>query len=289
MTGSMSSTVVGVVLCGALLHASWNTLLKSRSDTFLVTMLVATSAGVISALALPFLPAPDSASWPYLAASVVVQLAYWSLLVAAYRSSDMSQAYPLMRGSAPLLVALVSAPLIGETLHTLQWVAVACICGGILGLYLDGRAVRAASGAGAGSRSTMFALLNACMIAAFTLIDGAGVRLSHSPIAYTMWVFLLTGIGLGLRTAWTRPGQLWPYARAHPVIALAGGVANLGSYGLALWAMTHAPVAAVAALRETSILFAVVIAALVLHEPVSRSRMAAVALIGCGAVAMRLA
>ncbi|MFL6710201.1 MAG: DMT family transporter [Massilia sp.] len=286
----MSSTVVGVVLCGALLHASWNALLKSRSDTFLVTMLVATSAGVISALALPFLPAPDAASWPYLAASTVVQLAYWSLLVAAYRNSDMSQAYPLMRGSAPLLVALVSGPLIGETLHPAQWLAVACICGGILGLYLNGRTVRAGQpGQNGGPRATMFALLNACMIAAFTLIDGAGVRQSHSPVAYTMWVFLLTGIGLGARTAFTRPGQLWPYARAHPFIALAGGVANLGSYGLALWAMTRAPVAAVAALRESSILFAVAIAALVLREPVSRGRLAAVALVACGAVAMRLA
>jgi len=284
MTGTMSSTVVGVVLCGALLHASWNALLKSRSDTFLVTMLVATSAGVISALALPFLPAPDAASWPYLAASTVVQLAYWSLLVAAYRNSDMSQAYPLMRGSAPLLVALVSGPLIGETLHPAQWLAVACICGGILGLYLNGRTGRPDA-----PRATMFALLNACMIAAFTLIDGAGVRQSHSPVAYTMWVFLLTGIGLGARTAFTRPGQLWPYARAHPFIALAGGVANLGSYGLALWAMTRAPVAAVAALRESSILFAVAIAALVLREPVSRGRLAAVALVACGAVAMRLA
>ena len=287
MSAVMSSGVVGVVLCGALLHASWNALVKSRPDTFLVTVLVATAGGVLSALALPFLPAPDPASWPYLAVSTAVQLAYYGLLVAAYRSGDMSHAYPLMRGTAPLLVALVSGPLIGETLAPMQWVAVACICGGILALYLNGR--RVVQTGRNGGRSTMFALLNACMIASFTLIDGAGVRLSHSPVAYTMWIFLLTGVGLVIWAARGRPGELWPYARAHPGIALVGGMANLGSYGLALWAMTHAPVAAVAALRETSILFAVAIAALVLRERVSRARLCAVALVACGAVAMRLA
>src|SRR5450830_767073 len=270
MSAVMSSGVVGVVLCGALLHASWNALVKSRPDTFLVTVLVATAGGVLSALALPFLPAPDPASWPYLAVSTAVQLAYYGLLVAAYRSGDMSHAYPLMRGTAPM-----------------QWVAVACICGGILALYLNGR--RVVQTGRNGGRSTMFALLNACMIASFTLIDGAGVRLSHSPVAYTMWIFLLTGVGLVIWAARSRPGELWPCARAHPGIALVGGLANLGSYGLALWAMTHAPVAAVAALRETSILFAVAIAALVLRERVSRARLCAVALVACGAVAMRLA
>lgn len=282
---AMSSAVVGVVLCGALLHASWNAMVKSRPDTFLVTVLVAGAAGVLCAIGLPFLPAPAVASWPYIAASTVVQLAYYALLVAAYRGSDMSRAYPLMRGSAPLLVALASGPLIGETLRFTQWLALACICGGILSLYLGGRA---SSGAG-NRRATMFALLTACMIAAFTLIDGAGVRLAGSSLAYTMWIFMLTGAGLVLWTARSHRGQLLPYARANLPIAVCGGLANLGSYSLALWAMTHAPVAAVAALRETSILFAVAIAALILREPVSKGRIAAVTLVACGAVAMRLA
>ncbi|MDB5963219.1 MAG: EamA family transporter [Massilia sp.] len=282
----MSSGVVGVVLCGALLHASWNAMVKSRPDTFLVTVLVAGAAGVWCAIGLPFVPAPAAASWPYIAASTAVQLAYYALLVAAYRGSDMSRAYPLMRGSAPLLVALASGPLIGETLNITQWLALACICGGILSLYLSGRAGVQVAGAG---RSTAFALLTACMIAAFTLIDGAGVRLSGSSLAYTMWIFMLTGAGLVLWTARSHRGRLWPYARANWRIAVFGGLANLGSYSLALWAMTQAPVAAVAALRETSILFAVAIAALILHEKVSKTRLAAVTLVALGAVAMRLA
>jgi drug/metabolite transporter (DMT)-like permease len=279
----MSSHVLAVVLVGALLHASWNAMVKSRTDTFLVTVLVAGGAGVLSALGLLVLRAPDPASWPYIASSTVVQLAYYALLVAAYRNGDMSHAYPLMRGSAPLLVAMASGPLIGERLGAVQWLAVGCICGGIMAMYLTTGAKRPGA-----HRTTIFALLTACMIAAFTLIDGIGVRKSGAPVAYTMWIFMLNAVGLIAWTAARRPGELAAYARTNMRIVLLGGGANLGSYALALWAMTHAPVAAVAALRETSILFAVAIAALVLREKISLQRLAAVALVGCGAVAMRL-
>ena len=280
----MSSVVLGAVLLGALLHASWNALVKSRTDTFLVTVLVAGGAGLLSALGLALLPAPDAASWPYIAVSTVIQLAYYALLVAAYRDGDMSHAYPLMRGSAPLLVALASGPLIGERLGVVQWLAIGCICGGIMALFFTARAKHAGA-----QRTTIFALMTACTIAAFTLVDGVGVRKSAAPVAYTMWIFMLTGAGLVAWAATRRPGQLAAYARMNMGVMLLGGAANLGSYSLALWAMTHAPVAAVAALRETSILFAVAIAGLVLREKISAQRLAAVALVACGAVAMRLA
>jgi drug/metabolite transporter (DMT)-like permease len=279
----MTSTVAGAVLLGALLHASWNALVKSRTDIFLVTVLVGGGAGLLSALALPLLAPPAAASWPYIAASIVIQLAYYALLVAAYRDGDMSHAYPLMRGSAPLLVALASGPLIGERLGVVQWLAVGGICGGILALFFTTRT--RSQGA---RRTTMFALMTACMIAGFTLVDGIGVRKSGAPLAYTMWIFMGNGIGLAAWAAARRPGELVPYARINPQVLLLGGAANLGSYALALWAMTHAPVAAVAALRETSILFAAAIAALVLREKISAWRLAAIALVACGAVAMRL-
>lgn len=279
----MNSTVVGAVLLGALLHASWNALVKSRTDTFLVTVLVGAGAGLLSALGLLLLAAPAAASWPYIAASIAIQLAYYALLVAAYRNGDMSHAYPLMRGSAPLLVALASGPLIGERLGGVQWLAIGCICGGIMALFFASRGRHPGAG-----RTTMFALLTACMIAAFTLVDGIGVRKSGAPLAYTMWIFMGNGIGLVAWALARRPGELVEYARMNVQVVLLGGAANLGSYGLALWAMTHAPVAAVAALRETSILFAVVIAAVVLREKVSAQRLAAIALVACGAVAMRL-
>ncbi|WP_332858797.1 DMT family transporter [Janthinobacterium svalbardensis] len=282
----MSGLVVAVVLFAALLHASWNAIVKSGKDTFLTTVLVSVGAALISLAVLPFVTAPAPASWPYLVASAVAQLAYYSLLAAAYKAGDMSHAYPLMRGSAPLLVALASWPLIGERLSAMQMGAVACICAGILALYFAARLpATAAKNTG---RATAFALGNACVIASYTLIDGIGVRLSGAPAAYTMWIFVLNGAGLLLWTVLRRRAGLLAYARTQWHLAALGGFGTLASYGLALWAMTQAPVAAIAALRETSILFAIAIAALFLREKVSPRRYLAIGLIAAGAILMRM-
>ncbi|KAB8064042.1 DMT family transporter [Janthinobacterium violaceinigrum] len=285
----MSGLVVAVVLFAALLHASWNAIVKSGKDTFLSTVLVSVGAALISLAVLPFVPAPAPASWPYLAASAVAQLAYYSLLAAAYKAGDMSHAYPLMRGSAPLLVALASWPLIGERLSSMQMGAVACICGGIFGLYVAARTPAIGSMPRNTGRATAFALGNACVIASYTLIDGIGVRLSGAPAAYTMWIFVLNGAGLLLWTALRRPADLLAYAQTQWRLAAVGGFGTLASYGLALWAMTQAPVAAIAALRETSILFAIAIAALFLREKISPRRYLAIGLIAAGAILMRIA
>jgi drug/metabolite transporter (DMT)-like permease len=199
----------------------------------------------------------------------------------------MSHAYPLMRGSAPLLVALVNGFLTGEHLSRAQWLAVCLICGGVLAMV----AARSPATQPAASqrRATVFALATACVIALYTMIDGAGVRRSGAPAAYTMWIFLLNGSAVTAWTARTHWRAMLRLAGARPLLLPVGGVCTLGSYGIALWAMTLAPVAAIAALRETSILFATAIAALFLRERVGRARLLAVALIACGAVAMRLA
>lgn len=278
----MTPFVLGAVLGAALLHASWNTLLKRRGEPLLATVLVVAGSACVAILLLPFLPAPARASWPFIAASGAVQAAYFLLLIETYRDGQVSHAYPLMRGCAPLLVAIVNGPLTGDRLSPGQWVAMLLICGGVLGLWL------AAPAAGA-RRTTVFALLTAGVIAACTLIDGQGVRRSGAPAAYTLWIFLLTGAWVCAWTARGRMGALAAFARANPLVAPLGGLASVGSYGIALWAMTRAPVAAVAALRETSILFATAIAAFILREPIGRARLAAVTLIACGAVAMRLA
>lgn len=284
----MSGTVVAVVLFAALLHASWNAIVKSGKDTFLSTVLVSVGAALISLAVLPFIPSPAPASWPYLLASAVAQLAYYSLLAAAYKAGDMSHAYPLMRGSAPLLVALASWPLLGERLSAMQTGAVGCICAGILGLYVAARRPAAAGAPSNTGRATAFALGNACVIASYTLIDGIGVRLSAAPAAYTMWIFVLNGAGLLLWTLLRRRAGLLAYAKTQWHLAAFGGFGTLASYGLALWAMTQAPVAAIAALRETSILFAIAIAALFLREKISPRRYLAIALIAAGAVLMRV-
>ncbi|NTS29994.1 EamA family transporter [Phyllobacterium sp. BT25] len=280
----MSGTVILIVLFAAFMHASWNAVVKSEGDKFLNTVVVVTSAGLIAAICLPFLPPPARESWPFLAASGVAQVIYLILVAAAYRSGDMSQAYPIMRGTAPLIVAIASGPLIGEVLSVQKWAGIALICGGVLALALEAR--RRAS---ANRAATMFALVNAFVIATYTLIDGIGVRHSGAPASYTMWVFVLNAVPLFLWTVVMRRGELWPHFTRRIRLATIGGVGTLGSYGLALWAMTMAPVATVAALRETSILFAVAISALVLHERVGPKRIAAVALIAAGAAVMRLA
>jgi drug/metabolite transporter (DMT)-like permease len=293
----MSGLIVTVVLFAALLHASWNALLKAGPDKFLSTVLVVAGAALIAAPLLPLLPAPLAASWPWLAASASCQVIYYLLLAAAYRHGDMSQAYPLMRGTAPLLVALASVPMLHERLGVQQYAAVALICCGVLALSIapltatptTPTAPMTVSAPSAGRRRAAgYALLNAAIIATYTLIDGIGVRRSGAPAAYTMWLFVLSAIGI-LVCAASRRRELLDYARRHWQAGLLGGFATLASYGLAQWAMTRAPVAAVAALRETSILFAAAIATLFLRERLSAWRLLAVAMIGCGAAAMRSA
>ena len=276
----MPLSVFGIVLFAALLHASWTAIVKGAPDKLLTTILVAASAAAISALALPFLAQPARESWPFLAASAVLQVGYYLLVARAYRGADMSQAYPLMRGTAPLLVALVSRFWLGEILSPTAWAGVALICGGVLSLALAGR--------GTNVQGVRAALLNAVVIASYTLVDGAGVRASGAPVAYTLWLNLLSGVPLLAWVLAARWRTFLPYARAHLGLGVVGGCGTLTSYGLALWAMTHAPVAVIAALRETSILFATVIAVVVLKEKLSPARVAAVCLIAAGAVVLRL-
>ncbi|MTW13667.1 EamA family transporter [Pseudoduganella eburnea] len=291
----MAPSVVAIVLCGALLHAGWNALVKKGRDPFLSSVLVAGGASLISLPLLPFLAQPAAASWQYALLSTAIHYVYYGLLAAAYRHGDMSHAYPLMRGSAPLLVALSSVPLLGERLTLTQYAAVACISGGIFGLWFASRAQAPASDAvddgafAARHRSTTYASLNAVVIAAYTLVDGMGARASGAPAAYVMWLHVLSAAGLLAWCLVRSPRQLREYAREFWRVALLGGAGTLGAYGMALWAMTLAPLAAVAALRETSILFAALIARFFLSERIGGKRVAAIVAIAAGAVLMRLA
>lgn len=270
----MSLPVLLVVLAGALLHASWNLLVKRAGDTRIATAGVYSIAGIVSGLLLPFIPPPAPASWPYLAVATAAEVLYGVLLAAAYRAGDLSHAYPLMRGTAPLLVALGSGVLIGDHLSPTAWAGVALVSAGIFAMVLD------AHSRGQSALATRLALLNAVVIATYTTIDGLGVRISGQPVAYSLWLFLLTGI----------PWLVWllsaPQRRAAVRARLGylsvGGVCSVGSYGLALWAMTRAPVAAVAAVRESSIVFGTVLGAVVLKERVTRGRALAACAIALG-------
>ncbi len=278
----MSPTVFAAVLLGAALHATWNAVVKRGADKLLTTVLVAAASALIALAALPFLPLPEPASWPFIAASTLLQVLYFTLVAGAYRATDMSQAYPLMRGLAPALVAAFGAVVLGERLAPAAWGGIALISSGVFGIALAFR--------GGGSRKGAFiAVCNAGVIAAYTVIDGAGVRLSGAPVAYAMWLFLFNAVPLVTWALLVRRRALLAAAARDWRSGLIGGAGNLGSYGLALWAMAHAPVAMVAALRETSILFGMAIAGLILHERIGPVRLACAALILAGAASLRLA
>jgi drug/metabolite transporter (DMT)-like permease len=280
---SLSVGVLVAILCGALLHATWNVLVKRAPVKLVATAGVALGAALLSAVVLPLLPAPASQSWPYLAASVVVELIYGVLLAAAYRVGDLGHAYPLMRGAAPLLVALASGPLIAEQLSRIAWIGVGTICAGIFCLIADARS------RGPFVATSGFALLNAVVIASYTIIDGLGVRASGSAVAYTMWIFLLTGVPWLVWLARRHWGTRWVEVRGLLPLGLIGGACSLGSYGIALWAMTQAPVAIVAAVRETSIVFGSLLGVWVLHErfTLARALSATVILFGIAVVRLR--
>ena len=277
----MSLDVFAVVLLAALLHASWNAIVKGASDKLLTTVLVAAGSAVIAIAALPFLPQPTLESLPYLGVSAILQLGAYLLLARAYRGADMSQIYPLMRGTAPILVALAGTFALGDHLPPVAWIGVVLICAGVLSLALGARET--------GMAGVRLALPSALVIAAYTLIDGVGVRLSQAAIAYNLWLCLLTGAPLLAWALARRRAEFLAYARANAFYGAVGGFGTLAAYGLALWAMTKAPVAAVAALRETSILFAAAIAAVFLRERMTPVRILACVIIAAGAAVLRLA
>lgn len=275
---TMSLSLFCLVLFAALLHASWNAIVKRGTDTLLTTILVTGSAAVIAAIGLPFLPAPAAQSWPWLAASTLLQVGYYVLVARTYQLTDMSASYPLMRGCAPILVALVSTLFLGERLAWIAWAGIALICLGILCMTR-----------GLPRQHAWLPLLNAGVIATYTLVDAWGARHSGAAVSYTLWLFLLSGLPLPLWALCTRAGALRDYARRNWGYGIVGGFGTLISYGLALWAMTVAPVAMISALRETSILFGILISAWILHERVTRQRWIAAGLIVLGAVVLRIA
>lgn len=278
----MSNAVAAAILFAALLHAGWNALIKRDRDVLIATIGVVSGAALISLCLLPLLPAPDAASWPFIAASSVTQIAYYVLIARVYDRSDLGLAYPVMRGSAPLFVTIANALLFGQLLSPPGLLGVVCISAGIF--VIAGGRFRGTD-AGATVRA---ALAIGLVIAFYTVVDGIGVRRSHSPAAYTMWIFLFGGASMGGWAMIWRRDQILHSIQAAWWVPIGGGASTLASYGIALWAMTRAPIAAVAALRETSILFAILISIFVLREKQTGRRITAALLLVAGAVAIRL-
>ena len=283
----MSIEVTLAVLVAALLHASWNAMIKGGSDVLLDTATIVAGAGLV---ALPFLfvvPLPAPASWPYIFGSVLTHLAYYFLMVNAYRTGELSLVYPLMRGVAPLITALLGLVWLRELPAPVGWLGMLMISIGVIALALR-PAGNAPVLAGHG-RAVSFALCNAAVIAVYTIIDGTGARLAGDPWAYIVWLFVLDAIPFSIYMVVTRKRQFAVALVERRWHGLVGGALSAAAYAISVWAMTKAPVALVASLRETSVLFATLIGARLLREKLTARRWAGVGAVVVGVVALKAA
>jgi drug/metabolite transporter (DMT)-like permease len=276
------ATVFAAVLVAALMHAGWNALVKIGLDRFSSILFLALVQGGIALLLLPFFDPPARAAWPWVLAGSTLHSGYKLVLIQAYKHGDLSQVYPLARGTAPLIVTIAGALFLSEHMHPLRIAAVLAIAAGIMLMARPEQGKAALGRAGLG-----FALLTACFTASYTMADGVGARIAGAASGFTLWMFVLDGLFMLIYGLATRGGAsliaLLPAWRG----GVAAGAMSLGSYWIAIWAFTQAPLAMVAALRETSVLWAMLIAFFLLKERVGAGRWAAALLIVTGIILMR--
>jgi drug/metabolite transporter (DMT)-like permease len=282
----MSELSLGVtlaVLGAGLIHAIWNALLKTArgGEPMLDTAAVVAGSAAWAFVALPFAGMPDPAAWKFVALSSLIHFGYYVTLSNAYRTGDLSFAYPLMRGAAPLITAVLGAVFLRELPSPQVAVGILLICAGIASIAFVQR--------GRHSRAALqWALANAAIIAAYTLVDSTGARVSGNPLAYVCWLLALEGFPYVAFVLWRGRREAVAYLMRSQRLGLVGGFASLAAYGIVLWAMTRAPVAAVAALRETSVIFAAVIGAVWLKEGFGVTRFAGAASVVAGIAALKL-
>ncbi len=280
----MELHVTLLVLLAAVMHASWNTLVKRSQDRLAELSIVNFFSAVVAALALPWVGLPHPASWWFILVSIMIHTGYYYMLIQAYRFGDLSHVYPLARGVSPLVIAFLSAVLVGETLNAVQVAAVVLISLSVGSLALQGR--------WSGSRdirSVAFAIGTGIMIGAYTLADGMGVRASGNAAAYIAWLFVLDCIPLIIAAVVLRRGRLRPILRSQWRTGALGGVLALSAYGLVIWALSLGMMASVAALRETSVVMAALFGTFLLGEPFGKLRLLAAFGVATGVVILRAA
>ncbi|MEQ8369603.1 MAG: DMT family transporter [Alphaproteobacteria bacterium] len=279
---TLEPLLVGLVLLSAVIHAVWNAMVKASGDRLLsVTCLMTPPALMGLAIAI-WAPLPPLAVIPFLLFSGLSYSLHYAALLAAYRHGDLSQAYPIARGSGPLFVALLSAPVAGEFLSPLAWLGILAICGGILALALRRR------GVGAPLRGITYALLVGLTIAAYSFSDALGARLPQDPFSYIGWMLMVQLMPLLTATLVARRRLIAPFLKRNGWRSLLGGTLAGFGYAVVVWAYSQGTIAPIAALRETSVIFAAVIGTLLLGEPFGRWRVAAAAMVAAGIVLLNL-
>ena len=275
----MEPIAVILILSAAVMHAVWNAFVKMDGDRLMTMAVVISTTGLLAPMLLLIGPPPALESWPYILLSVLLNNAYFLFLIEAYRFGDLSQVYPIARGSAPLLVAVGAALFANEQLSVVELAGVFIISAGTISLIW-----RSGLRVDAEKRSIIFALLTGLMIASYTIIDGIGVRLSGNPAAYIGWLFILSPLPIASIAIIRRRGEALIYIRNNWKLAVLAGGLNLGSYGLSIWALSLAAMAHVSAMRETSVIIAALIGTQLLGESFGKRRILAAMVVATGVI-----
>ncbi len=279
----MTTAILLAVLAGALLHASWNALIKWEPDKLTASAAIAVGAGIVALPVALMSPLPLGASWPWIAFSSLIHVFYFALVGYALRHADLGVVYPLTRGSAPAFTAILAAVWLGETLALNGWLAVGAIAAGVVTLSAD-----ALLRGGLTPRTAVLAFTNAAIVVAYTLVDGIGARLAGNALSYVSWMMIGTAALIVPIALVFYRAEIAEKERSFWVRTFIGGALSIASYGIALWAMTKAPIGLVAALRETSVLFAAILGALIFDERFGPKRWAALILIVIGIGLLRM-
>ena len=280
----MSPIITLLVLAAAVMHASWNALIKAGRDKVVMQCLVMFFAGVPCIPFLLFVPLPARASWPFLALSLAVHGVYYVTLINAYRYGALSQVYPIARGAAPLMIALGAWAFAGEAMSALEWAGVIVASAGIMSLAAPGKLPREEE-----LKAIGFALATSITIALYSLADGIGVRRAGESMSYILWLLAIDAFPVTIVGLWLRRGRIVESFRPHMTLAIVGGLLSALGYGIVIWAMGRAPLAHVSALRETSVILAAVIGTALLGEPFGRRRILAAVLVAAGNGLLHLA
>jgi drug/metabolite transporter (DMT)-like permease len=280
-SATMSAGIFGIVLFAAVLHASWNAMLKVSDDKAVMLGLISLGHVVFGSVMALFVPVPAVESWHYLAASTLIHFGYYVLLNHSYRLGDLSLVYPIARGIVPVLVALGAQVTIGETLPLQTWIGVLIVSGGVLLLASSAFTSRSATGA------VPMAIATGMFIAAYSVTDGLGVRQSQAALGYIAWLFILEVFVVG-SVCVLRGRQMLAVPPKILLLGMIGGVVSATAYGLVIYAKAFAPLGVVSALRETSVLFAGLIGVLLLGERPWHKRLVAACIVVGGIVVIAL-
>ncbi|MBT3307398.1 MAG: EamA family transporter [Alphaproteobacteria bacterium] len=275
--------LVLLVLLAAVLHASWNAVVKSSGDRFLSFTAIRGTGTVLGLMGAAFVPFPASPSWPYLIAGLAIHNCYYVMLLQAYRFGDLSHVYPLARGIAPVVVAVLAAVFAGEVPNVGGMAGIVLVSAGIIGLMFAGPSM-----AHGGLKPVVLAIATGLFIASYTIVDGLGIRLGETALGYIVWLNAGEGIPFLFAATVLRPGEFTPFLKHHWPRTTGAGVILVLAYALVLYALSQGAMAHVSALRETSVLFAVVIGVVLLREPMGWRRIAAASVIVAGVIVLQV-